>query len=138
MYGALGGFIVKFAITEFSTTEKTSTRASSLWIHEVACYVRDTYEFLNEANKDQLLGCWNSHGAVKSGVVEYFFAPDHVEREGLRYFKVTNNGCNCCRAQHDKGGGLFVYFTVKKVPASIRIYLSDADFGECLYRAEKV
>ena len=63
---------MKFAITEFSTTEKTSTRASSLWIHEVACYVRDTYEFLNEANKDQLLGYWNSHGAVKPGVVEYF------------------------------------------------------------------
>ncbi|MCO7574157.1 DUF6402 family protein [Pseudomonas chlororaphis] len=136
VYGALGGFTLKIAITKFSTLPKTKGSAALLKIHEVGCYVRDTYEFLN-ADEDQLLGYWNSQGVVKPDPIEYLAEPEYVVRGSVRYFKVTNDSFNCYRAQHRLGGDLFVYSSVKKVPVSILIYLSDADFGEFLHRTQR-
>lgn len=136
VYGTLGGFIIKVAVTKFSTQAKTNNSAAALNIHEVGCYVRDTYEFLN-GSEDQLLGYWSHLGVVKPNPVEYLFAPEYIEREGVRYFKVTNDSFNCYRAQHRRGGDLFVYSSVKKIPVSILIYLSDADFGEFLHRTQR-
>lgn len=137
VYGALGGFIVKIATTKFSTAPKTKNSAASLRIHEVGCYIRDTYDFLNEDGKDQLLGYWNSEGVIKPDYYEYLSGPASVEREGKKYFKVTNDSFNCYRAQHGKGGDLFVYSNVKKIPTSILIYLSAADFAEYMQKTNR-
>ncbi|TPG87467.1 DUF6402 family protein [Pseudomonas mandelii] len=137
VYGTLGGFVVKFAVTKFSTTPKTKKMAATLHIEEIGCYIRDTYEFLNEGGDDQLLGYWNHDGVVKPSVYAYFTAPKTYEVDGKVYFKVTNDSYNQYRQKYGKGGDLFVYSTVKKVPVSIHHRFTADDFSEFSQRSVK-
>ncbi|MGF6111173.1 DUF6402 family protein [Pseudomonas frederiksbergensis] len=137
VYGALGGFVVKFAVTKFTTTSKTKKMAATLQIEEVGCYVRDTYEFLNDGSDDQLLGYWNYDGVVKPSVYAFFTEPKTYEVDGQIYHKVTNNSYNEYREKYGKGGDLFVYSTVKKLPVSIHHRFTADDFAEFSQRSIK-
>lgn len=137
VYGTLGGFVVKFAVTKFSTTPKTKKMPATLTIEEIGCYVRDTYEFLNEDGDDQLLGYWNHDGVVRPSVYAYLTSPKTCEVEGQLYFKVTNDSYNSYRNSFGKGGDLFVYSTVKKIPVSIHHRFTAADFAEFSQRSIK-
>lgn len=137
VYGALGGFVFKFAVTKFTVTSKTKKMAATLHIEEIGCYIRDTYEFQNEGDDDQLLGYWNYDGVVKPSIYAYFNAPKIYETEGDLYLKVTNDSYNQYRQKYGKGGDLFVYSTVKKVPVSIHHRFTAEDFSEFSQRSVK-
>lgn len=137
VYGTLGGFVIKFAVTKFTTTPKTKRMAATLQIEEIGCYVRDTYEFLNEDGSDQLLGYWNHTGVVKPSVFAFFTAPETYETDGKVYFKVTNDSYNNYRNKFGKGGDLFVYSTVKKIPVAIHHRFTSVDFSEFSQRSIK-
>ncbi|CAI8977359.1 hypothetical protein CLU80_2589 [Pseudomonas sp. 29] len=133
VYGTLGGFSVKFAVTKFSTVSKTKKTPAILHIEEIGCYIRDTYEFLNDSSNNQPLGYWSFESGVKGFSA---LGRDTFEADGQLYHKVTNDSFNQYRALHGKGGDLFVYSTVKKLPTSIDFRFMSADFGEFVARAK--
>lgn len=137
VYGTLGGFVIKFAVTKFTTTSKTKLAPATLRVDEVGCYIRDTYEFLNESSKDQFLGYWSSEGVVKPGPIAFLQKPEAYESGGKLYYKVTNDSYNRYRAENGKGGDLFVYSTVKRLKTSILLRFTEGDFSEFTERSVK-
>ncbi|TMU82449.1 MULTISPECIES: DUF6402 family protein [Pseudomonas] len=133
VYGALGGFLVKFAVTKFTVTSKSKRVPATLHIEEIGCYIRDTYDFLNDSGKDQPLGYWSSESGIKGLTA---FGRETFEADSQLYHKVTNDSFNQYRTLHGRGGDLFVYSTVKKLPTSISLRFMEADFGEFLARAK--
>lgn len=133
VYGTLGGFLVKFAVTKFTVTSKTKRMPATVHIEEIGCYIRDTYEFLNDSSKDQPLGYWSFESGIKGfGAL----GRETYESDGQLYHKVTNGSFNRYRVEHGKGGDLFVYSTVKKLPTSISFRFMEADFGEFAARSK--
>lgn len=134
VYGALGSFAIKVAATKFHT-RTNDYGFPAINIEEIGLYVRDTYDFLNVAD-DQLLGYWSRKGVIRPGPIDYLSAPDHIDRDGDRYFKVTNGAFNQYRKQKNQGGDFLVFSTVKRYPVSISIHLNRADFAEFKYRSQ--
>lgn len=132
VYGALGSFAIKVAATKFRTLSNDNG-FPAICIEEVGLYVRDTYDFLN-VDDDQLLGYWNWNGVIRPGPVDFLVAPDYIDRNSERYFKVTNGAFNQYRIQQNKGGDFLVFSTVKRYPVSILIHLNRTDFEEFKHR----
>lgn len=132
VYGALGSFAIKVAATKFRTLSNDNG-FPAISIEEVGLYVRDTYDFLN-TDDDQLLGYWSREGVIRPGPINYLIAPDYIDRNNERYFKVTNGAFNQYRNQQRKGGDFLVFSTVKHYPVSISVHLSRADFEEFNHR----
>lgn len=132
VYGALGSFAIKVAATKFRTLTNDHG-FPAINIEEIGLYVRDTYDFLN-VDDDQLLGYWSRKGVIRPGPIDYLSAPDNIDRNGDRYFKVTNGAFNQYRKQKNHGGDFLVFSTVKRYPVSISIHLNRADFAEFKYR----
>lgn len=135
VYGALGSFIIKMAVTQ-GRTIKNNLGQSCIEINEIGLYVRDTYDFMNEAGKaDQPLGYWCENGVIKPGLVDYMIDSDVITKDGVDYFLVTNGSFEEYRKlQASKPtpltGDFFVYSTVKKIPVNIVIHLNDIDYEE--------
>jgi len=135
VYGALGSFIIKMAVTQ-GRTIKDDLGQACIEISEIGLYVRDTYDFMNEAGKeDQPLGYWCEKGVIKPGLIDYMMDSEVIMKNGDDYFLVTNNSFEEYRKiQKNKTppltGDFFVYSTVKKVPVNIRIHLNSVDYIE--------
>lgn len=121
VYGALGGFAIKIAATKFSTIH-TPGLCSKIRIAEIGLYVRDTYDFLNTQD-DQLLGYWGLKGVIRPGPIDYLTNPDFIDKDGERYFRVTNNSFNNYRKTLKKGGDLVIFSSVYRFPVDIEINL---------------
>ncbi len=130
VYGALGSFAIKIAATKFRTLSN-DYGFPAIKIEEIGLYVRDTYDFLDD---DQLLGYWNRKGVIRPWPHDYLSVPSHIDRNGDRYFKVTNGAFNQYRKQKNLGGDFLVFSTVKRYPVSISIHLNRTDFAEFKYR----
>ncbi|WP_373386821.1 DUF6402 family protein [Pseudomonas alcaligenes] len=134
VYGALGSFVIKVAATKFRTYA-SDHGFPAIEIEEIGLYVRDTYDFLN-IDGDQLLGYWNRPGVIRPGPIEAISSPEHIDRSGSRYFKVTNGAFNKYRQLKNKGGDFLVFSTVKLYPVSISVHLSKPDFKEFTNRKQ--
>lgn len=135
VYGALGSFAIKVAATKFRILSNDHG-FPAINIEEIGLYVRDTYDFLN-MDDDQLLGYWSRKGVIRPGPTDYLSASNYIDRNGDRYFKVTNGAFNQYRKQKNRGGDFLVFSTVKRYPVSISIHLNRADFEEFKYRTQR-
>ncbi|OJT17392.1 hypothetical protein BO221_45575 [Archangium sp. Cb G35] len=133
VYFALGAFSIKLAATQFRTYAGLHGYPT-IEISEVGMYLRDTYDFLNKKGQDQLLGYWNKTGVIKPDPAEYLVEPKRIYRWFKPYFRVMNSDYNAYRRRTGKGGDFMVFSTVKRVPVSIQVHLSDIDFDEYLGR----
>jgi hypothetical protein len=136
VYFALGSFSIKLAATQIQTHSDLNG-FPAIQISEVAMYVRDTYDFLNEEDEDQLLGYWNKAGVIKPYPDEYLLQPKYIMRWFKLYHKVTNNHYNEHRRRTGKGGDFLVFSTIKRFPVSILLHLGRIDFDEYLARKGK-
>jgi hypothetical protein len=136
VYFALGSFSIKLAATALRTYS-AHNGFPAIEISEIGLYVRDTYDFLNQQGKDQLLGYWSDTGVTKPDPVEYFVTPKTITRSSKSYVKVTNDSFNEHRRRTGKGGDFIAFSTVKRVPVSILVHLGTIDFDEYLGRKSK-
>ncbi|WP_309891711.1 DUF6402 family protein [Archangium sp.] len=137
VYGALGAFAIQIAVTQIST-HSSHAGFPAIMIDEIGLYVRDTYEFRNESSDDdQLLGYWGPKGVLRPSLWNYVREPAHIDSNGSRYLRFTNDSFNNHRRTQNKGGDFVVYSTVKRVPVSIMLHLNDADFLEYLDKRPK-
>jgi hypothetical protein len=136
VYGALGTFAIKMAATDVSTYREHTGGFPAIFVREVGLYIRDTYDFRND-DGDQPLGYWCRKDVRRPGPIDYIRDVDYIDKDGTRYFKVTNASFNKYRDTYKKGGDFMVYSTVQRFPVSIMVHLNDTDFEEYLDRAGK-
>lgn len=135
VYGALGAFIVKFAITNFNVY-LDHQGFTHLRINELGLYIRDTYEFMNDGD-DQPLGYWGWDGVLKPGLVDYYMSPEKIESDGKVYYRVTNGSFVQYRNKmkgSELTGDFFVYSNVKKEDVDITIPIEVSDIMEYKYK----
>ncbi|CRN07747.1 DUF6402 family protein [Pseudomonas fulva] len=133
VYGALGGFAIKLAATRMATVVEEG-RPSKICIDEIGMYVRDTYDFINTGS-DQFLGYWGEQGVLDPGAIDYMLGGAYVDKDGKRYFRVTNGSFNQYRDAHKMGGDFLIFSTVHKVPVDIEITIGKVDLQEFKGRA---
>lgn len=132
VYGALGAFAVKIAALDVETY---ADRGGFAWlvVNEIGLYVRDTYDFNNDGG-DQLLGYWCDDGVRRPGPVAYVRGSPHLDADGKRWFRVSNQSFAEYRQRYGKGADFMVYSTVERHPVDIVIRLSTLDFDELFTR----
>jgi len=140
VYGALGGFVIKFAPTRMWTVNEKGFPAK-ICIEEMGLYVRDTYDFINDED-DQFLGYWSKTavrqgGALTRGLDKAVRSAEYFDSGDQRFYRVTNDSFNAYRAAFNKGGDFLIFSTVYRFPVDIEITLGKADIEEYKFKQRK-
>jgi hypothetical protein len=140
VYGALGGFVIKFAPTRLWTVNEKGFPAK-ICIEEMGLYVRDTYDFINDED-DQFLGYWSKTdvrqgGAITRSIDKKLRSAEYFDSGDQRFYRVTNDSFNRYRQDFNKGGDYLIFSTVHRFPVDIEITLGRADIEEYKFKQRK-
>ncbi|MDA8448546.1 DUF6402 family protein [Acidovorax sp. NCPPB 3859] len=118
-YGAMGEATLKVAVSCMVTPKGTGKTAIA--IDELAFYLRDSYDFNDDAFLSQPLGFWDHHGvslsprsALDVSVTEQWIYTDSSEEDSQRYL-VQNKHFRQWRSLYGRGGDFMIVSDVHRI-----------------------